>query len=80
MEADYLAHGIVNWTSILSPQRIVLGGGVMQREELFPKLRVRVTDLLNGYLAVPDMVPPLLGSRAGVLGAIALAAGAPLGG
>jgi fructokinase len=75
LEADYLAHGIVNWTSILSPERIVLGGGVMQRQELFPKLRVRVAKLLNGYLALPEMVPPMLGSRAGVLGAIALAAG-----
>jgi fructokinase len=73
LEAEYLAHGIVNWTSILSPERIVLGGGVMQREELFPKLRVRVAELLNGYLASPEMVPPMLGARAGVLGAIALA-------
>jgi fructokinase len=73
LEAEYLAHGIVNWTSILSPERIVLGGGVMQREELFPKLRVRVAELLNGYLASPEMVPPKLGARAGVLGAIALA-------
>ena len=75
LEADYLAHGIVNWTSILSPECIVLGGGVMQRQELFPKLRVRVAALLNGYLALPEMLPPKLGSRAGVLGAIALAAG-----
>ncbi len=75
VEADYLAHGIVNWTSILSPERIVLGGGVMQRQELFPKLRLRAAALLNGYLALPEIVPPMLGARAGVLGAIALAAG-----
>ncbi len=78
LEAEYLAHGIVNWTCILSPERIVLGGGVMQREELFPKLRVRVAELLNGYLASPEMAPPMLGARAGVLGAVALAAGGPL--
>jgi fructokinase len=73
LEADYLAHAIVNWTSVLSPERIVLGGGVMQRQELFPKLHVQVAALLNGYLALPEMVPPMLGARAGVLGAIALA-------
>jgi fructokinase len=76
LEADYLAHAVVNWTSILSPERIVLGGGVMQRQELFPKLRFRVPALLNGYLALPEIVPPMLGARAGVLGAIALAASA----
>jgi fructokinase len=75
LEAEYLAHGIVNWTSILSPERIVLGGGVMQREELFPKLGARVAELLNKYLESPEIVPPRLGGRAGVLGAIALAAG-----
>ena len=73
LEADYLALGIVSWTCVLSPERIVLGGGVMQREELFPKIRVRVAELLNGYLESPEIVPPELGTRAGVLGAIALA-------
>jgi fructokinase len=73
LEAEYLALGIVGWTCTLSPQRLILGGGVMQRTELFPKLRVRVAELLNGYLEPPEIVPPQLGTRAGVLGAIALA-------
>jgi len=73
LEADYLALGILSWTCVLSPERIVLGGGVMQREELFPKIRLRVGELLNGYLESPEIVPPQLGTRAGVLGAIALA-------
>ena len=42
-------------------------------QELFPKIRVRVAELLNGYLEPPEIVPPQLGTRAGVLGAIALA-------
>jgi fructokinase len=75
LEAEYLALGIVNWTCTLSPQRILLGGGVMQRAALFPKLRHRVGELLNGYLQPPEIVPPELGTRAGVLGAIALANG-----
>ncbi len=77
LEAEYLALGIVSWTCTLSPERIVLGGGVMQREELFPKVRTRVGELLNGYLEPPEIVPPELGVRAGVLGALALAAGHP---
>ena len=74
LEAEYLALGIVNWTCTLSPQRIILGGGVMQRQELFPKLRARVAELLNGYLEPPEIVPAVLGRRAGVLGALVLAA------
>lgn len=74
LEAEYLALGIVGWACTLSPERVVMGGGVMQRAELFPKIRARVAELLNGYLEPPDIVPPKLGTRAGVLGAIALAA------
>jgi fructokinase len=77
LEAEYLALGIVNWTCVLSPQRIVLGGGVMQRAELFPKVRGRLAELLNGYLEPPEIVPPELGWRAGALGAIALASSLP---
>ena len=73
LEAEYLALGIMSWTCVLSPERIVLGGGVMQRAELFPKIRVTLSELLNGYLEAPEIVPPKLGTRAGVLGAIALA-------
>jgi len=74
LETEYLSLGIVNWTCTLSPQRVILGGGVMQRQELFPKLRARVAELLKGYLEPPEIVPALLGRRAGVLGALVLAA------
>jgi fructokinase len=73
LEAEYLALGIASWTCTLSPEQIILGGGVMQRAELFPKIRSRVAELLNGYVELPGIVPPGLGDRAGVLGAIALA-------
>ena len=77
LEAEYLALGILNWTCTLAPERIILGGGVMAREELFPKIRARVAELLNGYMQPPDLAAPVLGQRAGVLGAIALANGLP---
>jgi fructokinase len=79
LEAEYLALGIASWTCTLSPEQIILGGGVMQRAELFPKIRSRVAELLNGYVELPDIVPPGLGTRSGVLGALALAAGVPRG-
>ncbi len=81
LEAHYIALALNNFVCTLSPQRIILGGGVMQRAALFPLIRRGMQRLLNGYVQVPDIaarpdefvVPPGLGSRAGVLGAIALA-------
>jgi fructokinase len=81
LEAHYLSLGLVSMICILSPQRLILGGGVMQQEQLFPLIRTNVQSLLNGYVKNPAImdgideyiVPPQLGSKAGVLGAIALA-------
>lgn len=81
LEAHYLALGVLNSISVLSPQRVILGGGVMQQEHLFPMIRAEVRSLLAEYLQVPEIleridqyiVPPALKDRAGVLGAIALA-------
>lgn len=81
LEAGYLATGLVNLILTLSPQRVILGGGVMEQAQLLPMVRQRVLALLGGYLASPRIiaeidsyiVPPALGKRAGVLGALALA-------
>ncbi|MFP4501596.1 MAG: ROK family protein [Candidatus Hydrogenedentota bacterium] len=81
LEADYLAYGIVPQIYIVSPQRIIMGGGVMEQEHLLPMVRTRVQAALNKYVQSPAIlddidqyiVPPGLGNRAGVLGAIALA-------
>jgi fructokinase len=81
LEAHYLALGLVSVVCVLSPERIVIGGGVMNNADLLPLVRREVGELLNGYLecaAVGDEIDgyltlPALGSRAGVLGAIALA-------
>ena len=81
LEAGYLALALVNIICVLLPQRIILGGGVMQQPCLLPLIRGRVRELLHDYLAVTEIqhrideyiVPPALGGRAGVLGAIALA-------
>jgi fructokinase len=81
IEADYIASALMNYILVLSPKRIILGGGVMQREFLFPKVRRRVRELLNSYVSsrivlhnIEDYIlPPGLGSQSGSLGAIALA-------
>ncbi|SRR5690554_4831616 len=82
--AHYLSAAIANYVYVLSPQRIILGGGVMRRQELFALIRERVGQWLGGYVQsdlvlnrLDDyIVPPALGERAGVLGAVALALGA----
>ena len=74
LEAHYLALGLVSVISVLSPEVILIGGGVTSRAELLLLVRREVAALLNGYLsASPAISLPELGSRAGVLGAIALA-------
>lgn len=81
LEAHYLALGVANFILTLSPQRVILGGGVMEQRQLFPLVCSEVQALLGGYLQVEALqesidrflLPPELGSRAGVLGAIALA-------
>ena len=81
LEAGYIAAALVNVILTISPQRIVLGGGVMERRFLFPLIRAKVKELLNGYVASPIfaaalddfIVPPALGKRSGILGAMAMA-------
>jgi fructokinase len=81
LEARYLALGLVSVMCVLSPERIVIGGGVARHDGLLALVRREVIVLMNGYLdatAVSDEIAdyitlPGLGARAGVLGAIALA-------
>ena len=80
-EAHYLAMAVINTALIVSPERIIMGGGVMHQKHLFPMIRTRVKETLNGYVDSPVItenidsyiVPPGLGDRAGALGAIILA-------
>ncbi len=81
LEAHYVALAVQNLIVTLSPRKVILGGGIMQRQFLFPLIRTKVRELLNGYVQHPlildhmddYVVPPTLGNQAGVLGAIALA-------
>lgn len=81
LEAHYIALAMANFIVAISPQRIILGGGVMSGPHLFPSVRSEVLELLNGYVQSPAIlqhidqyiVSPGLGNRSGVLGAFALA-------
>jgi len=79
--AHYIAHLVTNSILLLSPGKVILGGGVMNNEDLFPMIRKNVQALLNGFIAVEVIeksidqyiVPPELGADAGVRGAVVLA-------
>ncbi|WP_440897551.1 ROK family protein [Amphibacillus sp. Q70] len=81
MEAYYLAQALTNYIYILSPERIILGGGVMKQKQLFPLIRQNVIEMLNGYVSSPYLtkdkideyiVPPGLTDEAGIKGALHL--------
>lgn len=81
LEANYIALGLHNFICTLSPQKIILGGGVMKQKHLFPMIRKKLRDNLANYVKAGEIieenqefiVPPGLGDRAGVLGALAMA-------
>ena len=81
LEAEYLGYAMANCILAVSPKRIILGGGVMQKEGLIEQIRIKTQKLLNNYVKhdrilehMDDyIVLPGLGGEAGVLGAIALA-------
>ena len=81
LEAHYLALGVTTIMMVMSPQLIVMGGGVMEQDHIFPLVHQEVRGILNNYIQSPTItdglasyiVPPALAGRSGVLGAIALA-------
>jgi fructokinase len=81
LEAHYLALGLVNIICVLSPERIIMGGGVMHQRQVFTHLHAEVRRRLNDYLRLPQIterieeyiVAPGLQDQAGVKGAMALA-------
>ncbi|HZG84108.1 ROK family protein [Paenibacillus sp.] len=80
IEAFYIAQAVAGAVLLLSPKKVILGGGVMKQEQLFPLIRAEVGRLLNGYVRAEAIVssidsyivPPGLGDNAGLCGALAL--------
>ena len=82
LEADYLAQGLGTLVFMAAPKKIIMGGGVMNQQQLFRLIRRKLGDKLGGYITHPlvtenaadYIVPPALGNEAGIKGALALAA------
>jgi fructokinase len=80
MEAYYIAQAVTGTILMLSPKKIILGGGVMHQLQLFPMIRDQVKKSLNGYVSADAIqnniesyiIPPGLGNNSGLCGALAL--------
>ena len=80
MEAYYIAQALVNYSMVLSPRRMVLGGGVMKQEQLFPLVRKYFAHLMAGYVRTKELedlnsyiVPCSLNDNQGIMGCLQLA-------
>ncbi|WP_350302855.1 ROK family protein [Peribacillus frigoritolerans] len=81
LEAYYLAQAIAQYILILSPKKIILGGGVSKQQFVFQMIRNQVKEVLNGYVPLPELeteisdyiVKPGLGDDAGIIGSLLLA-------
>lgn len=80
LEAFYLGQLCVNALMTVSPEVIILGGGVMHQESLLPMVRQTVLKLINGYIDVEQLPPmeefikaPALWPDSGLVGAALLA-------
>ncbi len=79
LEAYYIAQALANYILILSPEMIILGGGVMHQEQLFPLIRNYVKEILNGYIKTKELtemehyiVPASLEDNQGIMGCLEL--------
>lgn len=83
LEVEYLAAALTNLIFTVGPDRIIVGGGVLDHPDLLQRIRIRTQELLGSYLRTPALDPglnsylvaPELGDDAGVLGALAMARG-----
>lgn len=80
LEAYYIAQALCSYILTLSPEMIILGGGVMHQEQLFPFIHQQVLSMLNGYLRTEELeriadyiVPASLADKQGILGCFELA-------
>ncbi|MDO5415787.1 MAG: ROK family protein [Lachnospiraceae bacterium] len=79
LEAYYIGQALMNYILVLSPQKIVLGGGVMHQKGLIEQVREEVKKQLNGYINTKEMenledyiVLPSLNDNQGIMGALKL--------
>lgn len=80
LEAEYVAKALMQYICCYSPKRIILGGGVMHVEKLFPLIRKKTLEYMNGYIDTAELkdidnyiVPAGLDGEQGIKGALYLA-------
>ncbi|MFJ7727724.1 ROK family protein [Neobacillus sp. NPDC097160] len=77
LEGYYLAQALMQYILILSPKRIILGGGVMNQKQIFPSIYKYLQEFMSDYVSLPELteyiVSPGLGNDAGIMGALLLA-------
>lgn len=80
LEAHYIAEALSSFILCLSPDRIILGGGVMKQLKLFPLIREKVKKYMNGYISIEKfndidnyIIPASLKGEQGIMGALRLA-------
>ena len=80
LEADYIAQALTGYILTLSPEMMILGGGVMHQEQLLPLIRQKVTEYLGGYVNTEELkdmdhyiVPASLNDDQGIMGCLELA-------
>jgi fructokinase len=81
LEAQYISFALTNYIYTFSPERIIIGGGIMEQKKLLPLILTTVKKMLNNYIHMEEItdniekyiVLPSLGKKAGILGALVLA-------
>ncbi|MDR4938856.1 ROK family protein [Rossellomorea marisflavi] len=77
MEGYYIAQALMQYIVIISPKKIILGGGVMKQKQIFPIIYKHLEKMINGYVDLPPLedyiVSPGLGDNAGITGSLMLA-------
>ena len=80
LEADYIAQALTGYVMTVSPEMIILGGGVMHQEQLFPLIRKKLKEYINGYIVTDELadiehyvVPASLHDDQGIMGCLELA-------
>lgn len=75
--AYYIAQGLVDYTLVLRPEKLILGGGVMKQTHILELIKREFITLLADYVKIPPIdeyiVTPSLGDNAGVIGGLILA-------
>lgn len=77
LQTYYLAQALVAYTLIINPEKIVLGGGVMNQPHLLPKIHQQFVELMNGYVTIEKVEEYIvkwgMPDESGLIGSLLLA-------